>query len=388
MIHDEIFFTKAEILRRAEKYEYPNSLAVEMFLWDCELASQLQSICDDLILKGGAATQLHLPLERQRGSRDIDMVTSLKKENIREIIQKLDEKLQGSVKFVLHEPKKPKIKLPLQTYFAHVPSKTNSDYDELQIKIDFMCELPKLPSIVLSNVQTYAVEIKNIRCSTAGALTGDKLLSLAEGSIGLELKADFPKQIYDIDALLGTCKISESFVNDFKHSVSTLTAIEASFRNRTTTPNEALADVIRTMDEYSLVDTPSGKKETKQEIEKFQQFFVSKSQRKPNYEWSTKALRIKFLATLASRLLEGKMSDTEVTKSLTEYVSIERRLENIQGAVIPELRNEMMKLAQTNIPHFKDLRGKPLKRVFCQIVTPENFEKLIPIVTKHKPGIG
>jgi hypothetical protein len=36
------YFTKDEILRRAEHYEYPNPLAVEIFLWDCELTAQLQ----------------------------------------------------------------------------------------------------------------------------------------------------------------------------------------------------------------------------------------------------------------------------------------------------------------------------------------------------------
>jgi hypothetical protein len=88
MIHDSLYFTREEILRRAKEYEYPNPLAVEYFLWDCELAAQLQSVCDDLVLKGGAATQLHLPLERQRGSKDIDMVTALEIEDIAAIVEK------------------------------------------------------------------------------------------------------------------------------------------------------------------------------------------------------------------------------------------------------------------------------------------------------------
>jgi hypothetical protein len=380
LIHHDIYFSKEEILRRAKKYEYPNPLAVEMFLWDCELASQLQVICDDLVLKGGAAAQLHLPLERQRGSRDLDMVTFLKRDDINEIIHRLDEKLGGSVEFKLHKPKNPKVELPLRTYFANVPSKTVPELGKLGIKIDFMCEWPEFPSLVLRKVQTYAVEVESIKCSTAGALTGDKLLSLAKGSIGLELEADFPKQIYDVDALLETSELSKSFVNDFETSIRGLTSIEASFRNITTTPKEVLSDVIQTMDEYSLVDMPTGKREIKQEIEKFQQFFVSRSQRRPYYGWSTKALRIRFLASLTCRLLNGEISDREAAQVLASCVNRERCLGNIQGKSIIELRKGMLELAQKEIPHFKDLKGKPLDRVFWQILTPENLEKLSSLI--------
>ena len=73
LIHAAKYFTKDEILRRAKYYEYPNPLAVEIFLWDCELTAQLQVLCNKMVLKGGAAAQLHLPLEKQRGSVDVDL---------------------------------------------------------------------------------------------------------------------------------------------------------------------------------------------------------------------------------------------------------------------------------------------------------------------------
>jgi hypothetical protein len=134
------------------------------------------------------------------------------------------------------------------------------------------------------------------------------------------------------------------------------------------------------MDEYSLVDMPTGKREIKQEIEKFQQFFVSRSQRRPYYGWSTKALRIRFLASLTCRLLNGEISDREAAQVLASCVNRERCLGNIQGKSIIELRKGMLELAQKEIPHFKDLKGKPLDRVFWQILTPENLEKLSSLI--------
>jgi hypothetical protein len=60
LIHNAKYFTKEEILERARKYEFPNPLAVEIFLWDCELAAQLQDKCADIVLKGGAAAKCML----------------------------------------------------------------------------------------------------------------------------------------------------------------------------------------------------------------------------------------------------------------------------------------------------------------------------------------
>jgi len=380
LIHNAKYFTKEEILQRARKYEFPNPLAVEIFLWDCELAAQLQDVCADIVLKGGAAAQLHLPLEKQRGSVDIDIATPLKKNEIAEIIRKVSKSGEGSVRFRLHKPKKPHPKLPLATYFASTPSKTDLTREELEIKIDVFCECPNLPSLVLNDVQTFAVHVKRIKCFTAGVLTGDKLLTLAKGSIGIELEAEYPKQIYDVDALLDSCKISENVVSDMLTSINTLTPVEASFRNIGITPIDALRDVIRTMNEYSQVDTSGGNPSIKKNIEGFQQFFVNKSQRKPLYGWSSKSLKIRFLVMLIVQNLENKLSESDVAKAIVDSQNIVSKLNKISGNAVTELRKKLLGLAETKIAFFKEMRGKPLERVFWQVVTPGNLQHVKSLV--------
>jgi hypothetical protein len=373
LIHDEEFFTEKEILRRAKKYEYVNPLAVEIFLWDCELVAQLQSICDDLVLKGGAATQLHLPLERQRGSVDVDVFTHLGRKDVVQTIEELGSTLKGFAEFRLHKPKKPNPELPLETYFAYVPSKTDPERDKLEIKLDFLCKCPRLPTLILSGVETFAVKIKRIRCSTSGALIGDKLLTLAKGSIGMEIEENYPKQIYDIDALLETCMLSAESADDLMTSIHELTKTEALFRKKEVTPINVLDDVVKTMDEYSLVDTPADDAERKANIEKFQQFFVNKSQRKPLYEWSTKSLRIRFLATLARKVVSEEIGRQDIARTIAECRKIEQALSRIPGDSVAEVRERIMELAKVKIPYYKDLRGKPLTRVFWQVLTLENI---------------
>jgi hypothetical protein len=380
LIHNAKYFTQEEILERARKYEFPNPLAVEIFLWDCEIAAQLQDKCADIVLKGGAAAQLHLPLEKQRGSVDIDLATPLSKGDITEVVQKISRSLEGNVKFELHKPKKPAPKLPLVTYFAKAPSKTDPSRKELEIKIDIFLKSPNLPTIVLNNVKTFAVDVQRMKCFTVGTLIGDKLLTLAEESIGMTLKADYPKQIYDIDALLQVCEISKTTINDMVQSVKTLTKLEASIRNMKTTPTEALHDVIKTMDKYSLVDTSGGDASIKKNIDAFQQFFVNKNQRKPFYGWSSKSLKIKFLATIISECIENKLTESNAAKVITQSKSITARLNKISGKDVIEVRKKLLDLAQTKIPYFREMKGKTLDRVFWQILTLENLQDIQSIL--------
>jgi hypothetical protein len=259
------------------------------------------------------------------------------------------------------------------TYFAHVPSNIDPEREELEVKVDFLCKCSTLTNETLDAVKTYALETKPIRCSTAGTLTGDKLLSLAEGSIGLDIEENYPKQIYDVDSLLESCNISTQFVADFKKAVDCLTVTETSYRKIDASTDKILEDVTRAMSKYSLVDMPSGNTGIKQEIESFQQFYVSRSQRKRKDEWSTKALRIKFLATLTQKLCNGKISQTDMAELIAKTRRVEENLNKATGDKVPKLRKEILNLAQTMIPHFKDLKGKPLPRVFWQILTPENI---------------
>lgn len=380
LIHDAKYFTKEEILRRAREYEFPNPLAVEIFLWDCELAAQLQNVSTDIVLKGGTAAQLHLPLDKQRGSVDIDLATPLKKNDVAEIIDRVHKSVGESVKFTLHKPKKPIPKLPLVTYFATTPSETDPTRKELEIKIDIFYECPDLPSLILDDVQTFAVPVKRIKCFTAGTLIGDKLLTLAKGSIGIELEADYPKQIYDIVALLESCTVSKRLVSEMLTSINTLTELEASFRNIQVGPIDALSDIIKTMTEYSLVDTSGGDAGIKKNIEGFQQFFVNKNQRKPLYGWSSKALKIKFLATLIRGHLENKLSLSDVSKAITESQDIALKLSKISGKAVIELRKKLLDLAETKIAYFKEMKGKPLERVFWQVAMSRNLQHAKSIV--------
>jgi hypothetical protein len=130
------------------------------------------------------------------------------------------------------------------------------------------------------------------------------------------------------------------------------------------------------MTEYSLVDTSGGDAG----IEGFQQFFVNKNQRKPLYGWSSKALKIKFLATLIREHLENKLSLSDVSKAIAESQDIALKLSKISGKDVIELRKKLLDLAETKIAYFKEMKGKPLERVFWQVATSRNLQHAKSIV--------
>jgi hypothetical protein len=104
---------------------------------------------------------------------------------------------------------------------------------------------------------------------------------------------------------------------------------------------------------------------------------VSRSQRRPYYEWSSKSLKIRFLAILAQKLLLKEMETVDVAKTIGECKEMEASLRNISGDSVGDIRDKMSKLAQTHIPHYNDLRGKSLERVFWQVLTLENMKALL-----------
>jgi len=70
-----------------------------------------------------------------------------------------------------------------------------------EIKIDFLLEDLELPTAALIGVETFAVNVKKLKCYSVSSLLGDKLLTLAKNTIGIEELTDIPKQIYDVSVL-------------------------------------------------------------------------------------------------------------------------------------------------------------------------------------------
>jgi len=382
LIHNSKAFSKEELSRRAEKYGFSQPQILELFAWDYELTAQLQTLSENLVLKGGAAAQLYLPTEIQRGSVDIDLTTQLSGSELNRLISKLSRKFRKFkplFQFKRYLPKAPKPNVPVNTYDVLLPG---AFQENCSIKVDVLTSHLSLPTVKMSDVETFAVRVSRVETASLGTLIGDKLLTLARETIGIESEEDYPKQIYDMEMLtFKSGKLTQSVIKHAAETIEKIVMEEARFRGIETSPKEVLKDVEKTMERYSLVDLAVGSPLTKRNINNFQQFYVNKKERSTKlYEWSSRALRIKFLATLIQSYLLSKIEAGQVMRSILRSQEISSRIKEADRRDVQKLRKQLLAHTEARIPRFKELRGKPLERVFWQILTPENMDGIAELL--------
>ena len=214
LINDESYFSKENIEKIKVKYHFSHNTHIEMLLWDFEIFAQLSAINQDFILKGGAATQIYLEFDKQRGSRDIDFAASLTKKEVEEALEKISLKFKDKKKQESHftwepipEPKEDNRKIEdLDSYNIAVPTnfgESKGKENETLLKIDSI-HYKEIPFFVkeIKNPVIFGLSLKPFKILSEGSLIADKLLTLADNTVGiLALKKDdfnsYLKQLYD-----------------------------------------------------------------------------------------------------------------------------------------------------------------------------------------------
>jgi len=380
LIHDTAYFSEERVRARAKQFGFSDPLPVELFLWDCEIAAQLQSESDDFVLKGGTAAQLHLPVGMQRGSVDVDIVCPFTEKEVAEALSRIHEKTP-MVKFEKYTPKRPTKDIRMVTYLAKMPPLIQSNTGRLrEVKVDFLLENLKVPTQNVTDVETFALRIKRLTCYSVSSLLGDKLLTLAESTIGISETVGIPKQIFDVSVLSEAHKLTEVQFSEIIAMIEKVVPLEAGYRELEITVPEALSDVERTMDIYGLLDTADADAEIKKNIMNFQQFYVSTSQKWPWYDWCARALKVRFLSQVLKATFEKKINVKEVANEYTLAVNIAQMLIAVKGEKIKVLNKKLMDSADKEISYFRDLKGKPLHRVFWQVLTRNNLNAILDLV--------
>ncbi|MFH2110591.1 MAG: nucleotidyl transferase AbiEii/AbiGii toxin family protein [Candidatus Bathyarchaeota archaeon] len=381
MLHDARFFNEESIKRKAAENGFSNNLAIELFLWDCEIAAQVQNLSQDLVLKGGAAVQLHLPVQMQRGSIDVDLVGNLTEDEVDDILDKVPENLP-EVSFELYQPRSPVTRIPMVTYHANIPSLVVERRERgIQLKTEFLLEDLRLPSETIADAHTFALDVKNIRCYTVSSLIGDKLLTLAGTTIGVPREDDVPKQMYDVANLSMLHPLSGDEFRQIGETVEKLVPIEAGYREKQLEVSQVLEDIENSLEKYRFLGTSLVKPDTWRAVDGFQQFYVSSSQRRNRDEWSQRAWHLTFLTDLVRDTIQHRSAG----QCASTYASVLEILEQLKGVSEDKVRNvktELLKLAPPKTPGFRELKGKSLQRIFYQMVTRENIEAIQNLFSK------
>jgi hypothetical protein len=345
---------------------------LERLWWDYEFTAQMQRLDDSFVLKGGAAAQLFLQPALQRGSRDVDFTTRLDRNHVLGRLSELQAKFDGSnLEVKPFSPKQPTAGLPLVTYEVYFEPTTykailgstgRRDY----IKLVVLSEDVEIPTVVIEKKETLVLSVRKTKCVALGALLGDKLTTLASGTIGT-VPEEQPKQLYDIDNIAFSNDLTKTDINHMALTFEKLARFELAFRNRKETPMDVLEDVLGTLDAFSKSDMASGDRGVRNLVRNFESAYVSVNARLAPSGWSARALRIKLLAGGLRSFLQGEIDEKELADALTRAKQLSKRLAESTG-----IREQLLKYSKNP----KELKGKPVSRLYWQVVDFSNLDDL------------
>jgi hypothetical protein len=224
-IHPFNYFERHNI----KSYSKENGLLykdnLESHIWIYELHGQIQKRCgESCVLKGGASTQLHLPLNLQRLTNDIDCATDLTSKELFGVMKSIKDNYIRGRFYTSYEEYIPKFvksggrTVPMMTFIYDIPFqyKTKMRQTFPGLKLDFLfLDTKTLHKETLKTPETLGLKLKyNPICIDKYSTFSDKLLTLATSTLGLEAhKIDaLYKNVYDLSCLLKVCNDLESFI--------------------------------------------------------------------------------------------------------------------------------------------------------------------------------
>lgn len=400
LIHSAESFSYEDMENRREKYGFNNLSRMELFLWDLEIFLQIQQILKDkIVLKGGAASQFYLPIHHQRSSVDIDMLCTATKDEIDNAISIIQDRFKANEQyytFKLYSPKNPKTDLPLFTYYMDVPSQvptTRIDKNQSapqEVKIEFLLSEDIIEINKISAPELFAMptqETYNIL--PIDYLLADKFTTLGPNTIGIqnERSDEQIKQIYDIYSLIYFNIDSLNFQR-IKQYYLKVAKLQAEMRDIPFDIDLIYGDVENQLEELSSIDI-SINKEYKKRIVDFQSLYLRRSINRPISEWAIVGLSLKFIFHLFTT------DDEKIKEKIKQILNIESKLgfSHIEG---PEKGKQIHIFKELLLKKYEDyskvpiiqLKGKNQKRIFWEVITPENADDLISWIEKYFTDIN
>ena len=378
LIHDRKYFVPGYIYERQTHFSFTQAIKVETFLWDIEVYGQLQRhLGRQVVLKGGAAAQLFFPPDKQRTSVDIDVIYLGNEESLPIALTSIHEQFGSDelfFKFKKYFPKNPRTRLPLDTYYVAVPSTTEKT--PINIKIDFhrMDQLA-LQTVEIEKASTFVIPLGfNPLCLSPGSLLGDKLLTLAQGSVGIppEREDDIPKQLYDLENLSRI--VDPKNFKAVEQALEILFEREQSVRPEKVTIGTALGQMIDLLERYSLLDQQKKEQLALSVIKNFRGNYEPRPFRSM-IDWEIVSKRLQFLVRCILEKIENPLSQLEKVDRLEKTIAFDgehktRLQEELRKEFIEILRN------QGRPDLAKRLKNAKLERLFWEIMTPSNVEEI------------
>jgi len=386
IILEKEVFLRSEIEKRMTDGGFNSLSKFELFIWDLEMFLQLQKkIGDNIILKGGAATQFYVPVTSQRTSIDIDMICLASRDEVRQIISEIENEFAGVedyCKFRLYAPKNPKLGLEaLETYFLTVPSICKEQElfvtkGKQEVKIEFIFSKDVYEISKIKKPKLFALETeKEFNILAFENLFADKLTTLGPNTIGIpeERSDEQVKQIYDVITLF-TSNMEHVLKNKqlIKENYEKTARVECQIRDLTYDKGLFLVDMKELIGRLKNIENDS---RFLQRANDFQALYLRKSVNRDKAEWAIVGyqleLLIDYIFTDDVKILKFREIDELIGKL---------KFEHIKGPERGKLNREVRTILEVSFGNTAglsvDLFKKRIDRIIWELVTFVDFQTI------------
>jgi len=386
LIIEKKAFLRETIIKRMEGLEFNNISRFELFLWDLEIFLQIQRrIGDNIILKGGAATQFYIPVENQRTSVDIDMICTCSEEEVIRALVEIEDELNGEddlFKFKEYTPQKPKVELKyLKTYFVKVPTicvknELYITHGVQEVKVEFLFSTDTYKINKIKSPELFAVETEHsFNILTLSSLFGDKLTTLGPKTVGIteDRMDELFKQIYDIITLFESNK--QSIILNFisiKRHYEKVAKVQCEMRNIKFDKKILRDDMAKLIKRIQKIEEDG---QLLQYANNFQSLYLRKNVNRSKTDWAIVGIKLEMLCNKIFKGINYIDSYLEIDEFI-EYIGFLDIKGPERGVKINGVRKRLQdKFGQVSIES-QNLFRKRLDRVIWELLINVKIEDI------------
>lgn len=350
--------TEESISSITKQYGFPHELYIEKFIMDLEMHARIAPRID-CIIRGGLCMPFHLRTqEARRLSIDVDLLTPWTVDEVEQAMDGMDDVASG-IKCSKHEPRNPYPLDNLISYYVYYPSRLQVD---TSIKLDFFCDVDigLSSELVGPGFSLFGFDTRHdMNLLSKGALLGDKITTIALGTIGLRpnRQTEIAKQVYDLGLLMRTATKSDLCVAlDTFENMTGCKIRHFDHSSRYTVP-----DISRSIAESvsNLLNFRSNVTVTRDQNKRYSDFqgtYLAKTTKYRKTAHISDILLISLYSQHLDRILNGEITRAQAVDSFHEIVEQLRMIKSGGMADTPQTRESYMQA----IPDSADFKKKIL----------------------------
>jgi hypothetical protein len=240
-----------------------------------------------------------------------------------------------------------------------------------------------LPAVELEGATAFVIPLDfKPRCLSAAALLGDKLLTLAQGSVGIppEREDDMPKQLYDLDGLSRV--VGNQDFEAVRHALEDFFEHELSVRSEKVSLEKALEQMIDLLERYAVLESHKSDERARAAVQNFRGNYEPQPFRDP-IAWGIASKRLQLLVKCIAANVENPLSYLKRADRLETMIAFEEeRFKETKPSLQRALRSQFLEVlrARGSSEIAKRLKNSRVERLLWETLTVSNVEAIERII--------